>query len=320
LNEREALVQGLAKSASGSYKVFVARSGILDRAHAHWLNLRGYERHHLSTSAGRVHALSAPGHGTGAPLLVLHGLASAASHYEGVLEAGRSFASRVIGIDLLGHGVSERPTQPTFEALEEALIESVDQLLDHGGKPAIVFGNSLGGAAAIRYATTRPSKVGGLFLVAPGGAPLSEEEREELLRRFALDTHGDALRFVDGLFDKPHAFRQVLAWGTRRRFGDRTVRALLAAHAADNFLSAEELVRLTMPVHLVWGEADRILPASHLSFFQVHLPEHAVIERVPHFGHVPHMDRPSDVIARLRAFATRAQSAAASGSLHTAAR
>lgn len=284
------------------------RTGILDRAHASWLTLRGYERHHLRTSAGRIHALTAPGRGHGAPLVVLHGLASAASHYEAVLEAGRGYASHVIGIDLLGHGSSERPTQPTFEALEHALIESVDQLLDrHGAKPAIVFGNSLGGAAAIRYATTRPSRVRGLFLVAPGGAPLHEEERRDLLRRFALDTHGDALRFVDGLFDRPHAFRQVLAWGTRRRFGDRTVRALLAAHAADNFLSVEELGRLTMPIHLVWGEADRILPASHLQFFERHLPSHAVIERVPHFGHVPHMDRPSDVLARLRAFAGRAE-------------
>jgi pimeloyl-ACP methyl ester carboxylesterase len=299
----------------------VARSGLLDRAHAQWLTLRGYERHHLQTSAGRVHALSAPGHGSGAPLVVLHGLASAASHYEGVLEAGRSFASHVIGIDLLGHGNSERPTQPTFEALEHALIESVDQLLDRqGARPAIVFGNSLGGAAAIRYGTSRPERVRGLFLVAPGGAPLHEEERKELLQRFALDSHGDALRFVDGLFDKPHAFRQVLAWGTRRRFGDRTVRALLAAHAADNFLSPDELPRLTMPVHLVWGEADRILPASHLHFFEQHLPPHAVIERVPHFGHVPHMDRPSDVIARLRAFASRAQSAPASQPLGLAAR
>jgi pimeloyl-ACP methyl ester carboxylesterase len=281
----------------------------MDRAHARWLTLRGYEQHHLGTTAGRVHALSAPGHGTGAPLVVLHGLASAASHYEGVLEAGRGFASSVIGIDLLGHGNSERPAQPSFEALEQALVESIDLLLDRqGGKPSILFGNSLGGAAAIRYASTRPERVRGLFLVAPGGAPLDEAGRQALLRRFALNSHGDALRFVDGLFDKPHAFRQVLAWGTRRRFGDRTVRALLAAHAADNFLRAEELGRLTMPIHLLWGQADRILPASQLRFFEQHLPRHAVIEQVAHFGHVPHLDRPAEVIARLRAFAGRTES------------
>ncbi len=299
----------------------MTRTGLLDHAHARWLALRGYEQHHLRTSAGRVHALSAQGHGAGAPLVVLHGLASAANHYEVVLEAGRGFASSVIGIDLLGHGNSERPTQPTFEALEQALVESVDLLLDRcGAKSLLLFGNSLGGAAAIRYASTRPERVRGLFLVAPGGAPLGEADRQALLRRFALDSHGDALRFVDALFDKPHAFRQVLAWGTRRRFGDRTVRALLAAHAADNFLCAEELGRLTMPIHLLWGQADRILPASQLRFFEQHLPRHAVIEQVAHFGHVPHLDRPTEVIARLRAFAARAESGPPQRPLFAAAR
>lgn len=280
---------------------------LFDRAHLRFLGLRGYRRHHVDTAAGKVHAISARGRGD-RPLVVLHGLAAAAHHYEGVLEGARAFSSQVIGVDLLGHGLSDRPHVPSFSGLEAALVDSIDQVLDRVGerkRPAIVFGNSLGGAAAVRYAHRRPERVAGLFLVAPGGAPLDESERRTLLSRFALDSHAQALGFVDALFDKPHTFRQLLAWGTRRRFADPAIRELLDAHEGENFLSAGELAGLTMPVHVLWGDADRILPASSLGFFREHLPSTATIERVAHFGHVPHMDRGAEVMARLRAFVGR---------------
>lgn len=284
---------------------------LFDRAHLRLLSLRGYRRHRIATPAGRVHAISAKGRGK-KPLVVLHGLAAASHHYEGVLEGARDFASHVIGIDLLGHGLSDRPDTASFSGLEEALITSIDAVLEQvsSRRAAVVFGNSLGGAAAVRYAHRRAERVAGLFLVAPGGAPLSSPERAELLGRFDLHSHDKALDFVDALFHRPHTFRQLLAWGTRRRFADPAIRALLDSHgddalAADNSLGPAELAGLSMPVHLLWGDADRILPASSLGFFEEYLPSHATIERVSHFGHVPHMDHGPDVMARLRAFVSR---------------
>lgn len=279
---------------------------VFDRAQLRLLEIRGYRRHVIETSAGKVQAISAPGLGE-RPVAVIHGLASASHHYESVLESARAFASHVIGVDLLGHGGSDRPVVPSFGELERALVTSIDAVLDRlcETEPAIVFGNSLGGAAAIRYAHLRPERVSGLFLVAPGGAPMSEAERDALLRRFTMKSHAEALDFVDGLFDKPHPVRHLLAWGTRRRFADPALRSLLDAHAEVDVLTEGELSSLKMPIHVIWGGADKILPDSGRRFFERALPPQGTLEVVPRFGHVPQFDHSEAVMTRLRAFAAR---------------
>lgn len=279
---------------------------LFDKAHVNVLALRGYRRHRIETAAGRAHAISAKGRGgrDARALVVIHGLAAASHHYEGILEGARAFSSHVIGIDLLGHGGSDRPVVPSFGELERALITSIDSVLDRLGekKPAIVFGNSLGGAAAVRYASRRPERVGGLFLVAPGGAPMSIEERDALLQSFTMRSQGDALQFVDSLFLKPHPLRQALAWGTRRRFTDPAIQALLKAHAEVDVLTHDEVASLSMPVRIVWGGADRVLPASGLHFFERALPPAGKLDVVPHYGHVPQFDHGAELLDRLHRF------------------
>lgn len=279
---------------------------LFDKVHVNVLALRGYRRHRIETSAGKVHAISAKGRGgrEARALVVIHGLAAASHHYEGILEGARAFSSHVIGVDLLGHGGSDRPVVPSFAELERALVTSIDSGLDRLGekKPAIVFGNSLGGAAAIRYASRRPERVAGLFLVAPGGAPMSAAEREALLRSFTMGSQREALAFVDSLFLEPHPLRQALAWGTRRRFTDPSIRALLRAYAELDVLTHDEVSSLPMPARIVWGGGDRILPESGLRFFERALPTAGELEVIPHFGHVPQFDHRGELLDRLHRF------------------
>jgi pimeloyl-ACP methyl ester carboxylesterase len=60
-----------------------------------------------------------------------------------------------------------------------------------------------------------------------------------------------------------------------------------------------------MPVHLIWGEADRILPENHFAFFERNLPETATIERPHNFGHAPFLHRGPELADRILAFAER---------------
>ena len=66
-----------------------------------------------------------------------------------------------------------------------------------------------------------------------------------------------------------------------------------------------------MPTLLVWGRAERILPASGLAFFRAHLPPHARIEEPERCGHSPHLDRPAWLARTLVDFATAATGAGA---------
>lgn len=274
------------------------------------LKARGYRSESVATRHGAVHVLHARGHGLHVPLVVLHGLGAAGHLYEGVFEPMRPFVRSVLAPDLPGHGRSALPQGGADEfalAVAEAIASRIDE-------PAVLFGNSLGGSTAIRIAHLRPDIVAGLFLLAPGGAPPAhEEELRRFLARFDLQSHGDALEFVDDLFAEPHPMRHLLAWGTRTKMGLPETRALVARIDRDAFLSPTHLGNLAMPVHLVWGGADRILPPEHLGFFRTHLPAHAALEVVPHYGHTPHIDHPLEVQGRLRRFMERVSRARSEG-------
>lgn len=266
------------------------------------LRARGYVSDEVATRLGTIHILRARGDGLAPPLVVLHGLAAAGHFYDTVFEPMRPFVRAVLAPDLPGHGKSPLPHHVRPDELAAALGDALATRLD---EPAILFGNSLGGAAAVRIAHQRPELVRGLFLVAPGGAPMSAEERDRFFAQFDLQSHADALEFVDNLFAEKHAFRHVLAWGTRHKFARPETRALLSRVDESAFLSPHHLTDLTMPIHVVWGGADRILPPEHLAFFRSYLPAHARIEVVHHYGHTPQIDHPRELHGRLRRFVER---------------
>ena len=264
------------------------------------LQLRGFSSRQIATSAGRMHVLEARGRGPLPPLLVLHGFSAAGHLYDGVLGRMRPHARHLVAPDMLGHGLSEMPGGGLdYERMRIALLETFDRVVH---EPVFVFGNSMGGAAALKLAAERPDKVRGLFLVAPGGAPMSGTELDDFVDRFRLRNHQEALDFVDRLFAKPHPMRHVLAWGTRHQFARPGLRDLLERVTASELLCPRELAGLTMPIQLVWGAADRVLQPSHLEFFRRHLPQHAQVQVVEHYGHTPHMDHADELHRRLLAF------------------
>ncbi len=281
--------------------MFAHFARIGDKALVGRLLLGGFQSRSISTSVGDVHALTATGGGALPPFVVLHGFAAASHYYGGVLSRMRPLVTEVIAPDMPGHGHSAGNAETLeWSTLEQGLLEALDHLIR---EPAIVFGNSLGGAAAIRYAAQRPKKVRGLFLVAPGGAAMDDATFRYFLSRFALDDHAAALAFVDRLFEDPSRYRHLVAWGTRHQFERPAMRALIRRGLGANLLAPTELHTLRMPIHVVWGGADRILLPAHLSFFRDHLPTHATLEIVKRFGHTPHMDQPEALHTMLVAFA-----------------
>ena len=260
---------------------------IADRFVLSGLRLRGYRRRWMKTSVGRVHALEADGRGELPPVVILHGLSAAGQYYANLLELLRPHVRRVIAPDMPGHGFSALPRGGlSHRNLGVGLAEALDELLD---EPAVFFGNSLGGAAAVRYATDRPENVSAIFLAAPGGAPMSTDELSRFVDGFMLHDHARALDFVDRLFRRPPPLRHLFAWGVRQQMGREGIEELLRSVRPDDLLRADELRALTMPITVLFGDADRILWPSHRAFFENNLPGQAeLISRVD-YGHVPHM-------------------------------
>lgn len=278
------------------------------RASLRWL--KGYTSRHVETSVGRVHVLEVEGRGARPPVVLLHGLSSAGVHFLPMLGALHGRFSRIILPDLPGHGFSELPRRPGPAGFHDATFEALDQIVE---APAVFFGNSLGGYAAIRYAVARPERVRGLFVASPAGAEMTGEELEALRALFRLRGHRDALAFIDRLLARPGWARHVLAWGIRRQFKRPEVEIVLRVAAAEQLLTPEDLARLEMPTVLWWGRHERILPARNLEFFRAHLPAHARVEEPEGFGHSPFLDDPQAVVRRLAAFGDEVIHAAVKG-------
>ncbi len=111
------------------------------------------------------------------PLLLVHGLASTSWAWAAIARRLRS-ATRVLAVDLRGHGLSESPR--TGYDLESLAFDALTVLSANGfgadldGPPAVVAGHGLGAAVAVMMANLRPLSVAALALVEGGFEDLAE--------------------------------------------------------------------------------------------------------------------------------------------------
>ena len=107
-------------------------------------------------------------HGEGPRLTVLlHGLLFNQRMHEALARALAARGNRVVTLDLLGHGDSDRPvdkwrySMPAFGAQVVALL---DQL---GDSEAVVLGTSLGANVALEVAAAAPDRLRGMVIEMP---------------------------------------------------------------------------------------------------------------------------------------------------------
>jgi len=93
----------------------------------------------------------------------------------------------VIAVDLLGHGGSPVPADPS-EYTRDGALADLDDLLAELGVPAVLVGHSLGGYFALAHAATRPGRVRGIVVENTGPGyrdPVKRERWNDRTRRNA---------------------------------------------------------------------------------------------------------------------------------------
>ncbi|MGB1700726.1 MAG: alpha/beta fold hydrolase, partial [Nannocystaceae bacterium] len=259
----------------------------------------------LETTEAKIHALELEGIGDGPTLVLLHGLGADCLSFASLMYRLRVHFRRIVIPDLPGHGWSDAVDGLTPAKMMSSLAEALDMVVD---APAAVVGTSLGGMCAARYAAMRPSNVGSLMLIAPGGAQLDEAALKELLTTFEIDAHRDALDFVDRCFvNLPWAARHVLAAGVKRRMSNPALRATIDRFGPEDMLRAGELASIRAPTLLVWGSEERLLPESVLEFYRENLPRGTRVERWLNFGHAGFLEQPRVMVQRIANFARDTQ-------------
>jgi pimeloyl-ACP methyl ester carboxylesterase len=114
------------------------------------------------------HRIAYDVHGSGDRVLVLvHGLLMNRRMYDGLAPEIASRGNRVVTVDLLGHGRSDRLADRQIYSMT-AFADQVLALLDHLDLEApVVGGTSLGANVGLEFAAHHPDRAGGLFIEMP---------------------------------------------------------------------------------------------------------------------------------------------------------
>jgi pyruvate dehydrogenase E2 component (dihydrolipoamide acetyltransferase) len=208
----------------------------------------------------------------------------------------------VYALDLPGHGSSSKQVgDGTLEEFANVLAGFLDAV---GVSKAHLVGHSMGGAVAAMFALSYPQRCLSLALIA--GAGLGPEIDGEYIRGFVSATRRNDLRpQLEKLFADSRLITRQMVDDTLKykrldgvEFALRTIASQFCTANRQSVSLREQLVALKMPVMVLWGSEDRIIPASQAT----NLPKHVRTELLPGYGHMAHMEAASKVNMAIRAF------------------
>jgi pimeloyl-ACP methyl ester carboxylesterase len=114
------------------------------------------------------HRLEYTEYGSGPRWVVLiHGQLIPRRMHEPLARALAGAGSHVIAVDLLGHGTSDRPTDPKLYSMSDFARQVIDLLDAVGADKAVIGGTSLGANVSLEVADAYPERVQGLILEMP---------------------------------------------------------------------------------------------------------------------------------------------------------
>jgi 2-hydroxy-6-oxonona-2,4-dienedioate hydrolase len=212
---------------------------------------------------------------------------------------------RVIAIDHIGHGRSDKPEIPykitDFVDYLEAFLSAL------GLKHVDLVGSSLGGWIAARLALRRPDLVNRLVLVGSAGLQPWPELREKLENtKFAPRTTQEVKTFLSMCFyDKVRYTNQfsVLVSYLIRSLDDSygTIEKVLESALDPNEWLDGKLAEIRAKTLVLWGQEDELMPVEFANQFANHIPN-AELEILNQCGHVPQIERAKDFNLILKNF------------------
>ncbi|MCX7170607.1 MAG: acetoin dehydrogenase dihydrolipoyllysine-residue acetyltransferase subunit, partial [Proteobacteria bacterium] len=234
------------------------------------------------------------------PVLFIHGFGGDLDNWLFNIDAVGA-QNPVIALDLPAHGQSSlRLAGTTLAELGRFIAGFLDALQ----VPRVhVVGHSLGGAIAAQLALDSPARVASLSLIATAG--LGPEINAGYLSGYvAANSRRDLKPVVEQLFaDANLVSRQMLDDLLKYKRLDGVGEALTKLAAAlfpagqQAALPVQGLATTDIPLLLIWGAEDRIIPASHTALS----PKGAKVMVLPGAGHMVQMEKAGEVNALLKA-------------------
>ena len=225
--------------------------------------------------------------GAGEPLLYLHGASGAPA----VMPFMEKLAARfdVLVPEHPGYGLSGEPEW--LENIHDVAYFYLDFLKSLSLRDVTVVGSSMGGWIAMEMAVRDTSRIKSLVLVSPAGvaapgvrpADIFLMAPEEVVRNLFVDQ-----RLAEARLAQPEDIDLSL------KNRHTTARLAWEPRLHDPHLG-KWLHRIDVPVKIVWGRQDRILPVAIVDELKRLIPK-AQTHVVENCGHLPQAERPDEFV------------------------
>ena len=232
-----------------------------------------------------------------APVVLLHGFGTSRNSWRPLSLELKDLP--LVGIDLPNHGKSPRMATPDLASVAQAVLKRIDE---EGITALHLVGHSMGGGAALALSGLLGERLKSLTLIAPAAMGpeingafvqgLVRASREESLRPWLAQLFGDASR-LSGSF-------VATAWkeleSAERRAGLAEMADRLLPDGTQAELLRGRLDHLAVPVKVIWGTLDRVVP-HHQS---ANLPGTVALHTLAGIGHLPQVEQTALVANLLR--------------------
>jgi pimeloyl-ACP methyl ester carboxylesterase len=258
--------------------------------------------------------------GSGPAILLIHGIGDNSTTWSTV-QSKLAQRFTVIAPDLLGHGKSDKPRADYSVAAYANGMRDLLSVLDID--QVTVVGHSLGGGVAMQFAYQFPQLVERLILVGAGGVtkdvnialrfaslPMGSEALAFLRLPLVLPAMQVVGRVAGAMFgstglgrDIPDVLRILadLPEPTASSAFARTLRAVVDWRGQVVTMLDRCYLTQSVPVQLIWGSADSVIPVSHARMAHAAMPG-SRLEIFDGSGHFPFHDDPDRFVELLEQF------------------
>ena len=227
-------------------------------------------------------------------IILIHGFGGDLDNWLFNLTALSSKAT-VYALDLPGHGQSSKQINDGSVSSLAQLVMDFMAAIDCGS--AHLVGHSLGGLIAQQLAVDHPEKAKSLNLIASAG--LGGEINQAYLDGFiGANSRRELKPWLQNLFaDGSLVTRQMVDDILKFKRLDGTAQALQLicdacfVEGQQQTLLADRLTNPAIPVQIIWGREDQIIPVSHVDS----VSDALTVSIIDNAGHMVHMESPAEI-------------------------
>jgi len=232
----------------------------------------GMKSEFVQVGAHRIHYWTA---GNGPPLLLVHGVAMRAEDWAPLFRTLKR-GHRIYAPDLLGYGESDQPRDSDYSiATQSDVVRGFMDAMQL--RQPDVAGVSMGGWIALKIAAEDPKRVRRLVLLSSAGLSFDSTLRENSFSATTLEEQRRSFALQSDLAPKLPDFilRDFLRLSKKKAWIVRaSMRSMLARR---DLLLDRKLQRVRMPVLIVAGTTDRIVPFDVAKRLHAELPQSRLV-------------------------------------------